>query len=291
LTDTGLIARSRPAQAPADAGLAGPALEGVSDRTRVDEQSYPGERPLAGTRAWFALFLGWMIGLVALALFALARSEHGDALALRVWLLALMCFYVSLCNSFLPLPTAWIILLAASPDYALVQTGWQRVGLVAGLGTLATVVANLSEYHLLAYLLRFGLGRRIRRTRVYGWAIRWFDQAPFHVLTLIAFIPIPIDAVRWLAILRGYPRVRFALAYAAGRGPRYLLFAGCSVLLALSAWQILLIQFAMVVAAVLGRLVWGLVRIARRRRVGPAQADQTTLEAAAAGLSESEVGS
>lgn len=215
------------------------------------------ERPPAGTRVWFAVFLAWMIGWAALAVLAFERSQQGDVLALRAWLLALMCFYLSLCNSFLPLPTAWIVLVAASPDYALVQTGWLRVGLVAGLSTLATVVANLNEYHLLAYLLRFGLGRRIRRTRVYGWAIGWFDRAPFQVLTLIAFIPIPIDAVRWLAILRGYPRVRFALAYAAGRGPRYLLFAGCSVLLALSAWQILLIQLAMVAAAVLGRSVWG----------------------------------
>ncbi len=218
------------------------------------------ERPLPGTRAWFIVYVLWMIGWATLARFLLDRAEQEQAFALPAWLLALMCFYLSLCNCFMPLPTAWIILLAASPEYALVQAGWLRVLVVSGLATMATVVANLNEYHLLAYLLRFGLGSRIRRTQVYGWAIRWFDRAPFQLLTLLAFIPIPVDAVRWLAILRSYPRVRFALAYLCGRGPRYLLFAWCSVLLEFRGWQILAIQAGLIVAALAARLVWRVIR-------------------------------
>jgi membrane protein YqaA with SNARE-associated domain len=188
--------------------------------------------------------------------------------------LLLMCFYLTLCNSFVPLPTAWIILLAAAPQYAVVRDPLANVLLVSGLATLATIVANLTEYHLLANLLHFGLGARLRRTRVYGWAMRWFNRAPFQLLTLLAFVPIPVDAVRWLAILRGYSRWRFALAYLVGRGPRYLLFAGCSVLLDLGGREVLLIQVGLIVAALVGRGLWRLVR------KSGAPGDEATLDAA-----------
>lgn len=260
-----------------DASLtnAGSAVLGASDA--APERRWP----LRGTRTWFVLFVGWMTALAVAALVLFSHYEQGDPLALRAWILVLMCFYLSLCNTFLPLPTVWIILLAASPEYALVQSGPLRVLLVAGLSTFATIVANLSEYHVLAQLFEFGLGRRIRRTRLYGWSVRWFDRAPFQLLALIAFVPVPIDAVRWLAVLRGYSRVRFSLAYLVGRGPRYLLFAWCSVLLELGAGQILLIQAVLLALALVSRLVWSVVR--RGRRSAEASSAGTTLDAAAHG--------
>lgn len=234
-------------------------------------------RPLRGTRVWFVGFVAWMAGLTALAVFLLARHEAGGPeWLLRAWILTLLCFYLSLCNSLVPLPTAWIVLLAATPGYALVPWPVVNVVAVAGLATLATVAANLNEYHVLAYLLRSRWGRRVRQTRLVLWAVRWFDRAPFQILTLVAFLPLPIDAVRWLAILRGYSRWRFAAAYFAGRGPRYLAFAGCSMRLELAPWQILVIQVAIVALALLGRLGWWLVR----RRARPATSAQTTLAAA-----------
>lgn len=243
----------------------------------------PAERELPGTRAWFAIYLVWMITWALLARWLLGQTAAGDGAALRAGLLALLCFYLALCNVFVPLPTAWIILLAASDQYALVQAGWPRVGVVACLAALATMVANLNEYHLLSYVLRFGLGRRIRQTRIFGWAVRWFDQVPFTALALVAFIPIPVDVIRWLAILRGYSRVRFALAYLVGRGPRYALFASCSVLLRLKPWQILLIQVGLIAAAIAGRVLWAVGRLALRSRMGAATTDTTTVEAAATG--------
>lgn len=224
------------------------------------------ERPARGTRLWFAVFLAWMIGLAVVSLVLFGRWENGDGVAMRGAILLLMCFYVSLCNSFVPLPTAWIVLLAATPGYALLPGSWVTIALVAGLASVATVVANLTEYHLLAYLLHFGLGARIRRMRVYGWAADWFGKAPFRLLALLAFVPIPIDAVRWLAILRRYPRGRFALAYLVGRFPRYVLLASCSVVMELTTRQIVLIQVGIVGVAVLARFGWGAVR--RRTDVG-----------------------
>jgi membrane protein YqaA with SNARE-associated domain len=212
-----------------------------------------------------------MAGWAALALWALERSSAGSDVALRVWLLALACFYLSLCNSLIPLPTAWIVLLAGAPEYALVPTPGLRVLFVGGLLGAATAVANLNEYHLAAYILRFGLGRRIRRTRLYGWAARWFDRSPFQILLLVALVPIPVDAVRWLAIVRGYARWRFGLAYFVGRGARYVLLALCSTALALGPRAIVLLQVALVVGALLLRLAW---RMGQRRSLSPSGQQQ-----------------
>ncbi|MEW6250239.1 MAG: VTT domain-containing protein [Planctomycetota bacterium] len=227
-------------------------------------------RPLPGLRAWFAFFIAWMGGLTAAAVLLLRASDGGGgADALHAWLLVLMCFYLSLCNSLVPLPTAWIVLLAASPEFALTRHDAVNVVLVALLATTATVIANLNEYHVLGWLFRSRIGARVRRTRVYDWAGQWFDRAPFQLLILIAFLPLPLDAVRWLAILRQYPRGRFALAYLIGRGPRYLLFAWLSVLVNLTPTQIALIQAGILGLALAGRLLW------KRLAAGPGRPGKT----------------
>ena len=210
----------------------------------VDE---PVARQLRRLRLWFVSYLVWIGVLFAVALAAFHRYEAGGSPHARaLWLLALGAFYLSLCNSLLPLPTAWIVLLLASDDVALVANPWARVALVSLLATTATVMANLNEYHLLGYIFRARLGQRIRRSHVYRWALRWFDVAPFQTLMLVSFVPLPIDFVRWLAILRRYPRPRFAAAYWLGRLPRYVLMAGVAVMLRLSTWQIAWIQIAIV---------------------------------------------
>ncbi|MBU0638149.1 MAG: hypothetical protein KKB50_04730 [Planctomycetes bacterium] len=213
------------------------------------------EWPLPKARLWFVFFTAWMTALAVVAQATFMQYEAGDLLAMRVWLLALMCFYLSLCNVLLPLPTAWIVLLAASEELMVFDAAWLRVAGVAVLGAVATAVANLNEYHVLAYLFKFGLGRRVRRTRVYRWAVHWFELSPFRTLVLMAFLPIPIDAVRWLAVLRRYSRVRYGLAYLIGRTPRYALLAGLSVAAQLTTWQIIIIQVA-IVLILAARLSW-----------------------------------
>ncbi len=227
----------------------------------------PRRRALPHTRAWFGVFLAWMGGLAGLTLWLTARwDQFDDPLAMRGVIVALMCFYLSLCNTLVPLPTAWIVLLAASPQYALLPHAGLNVACVALLGALATALANLNEYHLLAYGFGGGLGARLRRTPAYAWAVRWFERAPFGVLTLVAFFPIPVDAVRWLAILHGYPRLRFGLAYFLGRAPRYVIFAACSVFFTFTEWQILAIQVGLVLAGFMARAAWRLRRRPARPR-------------------------
>ena len=206
------------------------------------------------------------MGLLATAAFVLfARYESGTTDVLGLWILVLMAFFLSLCNGLLPLPTAWIILLAASDSVALLDSAWLRVITVACVGATATMMANLNEYHILGYFLRDRLGQRLRRSRPYRWAIRWFNLAPFQTLLMISFVPIPVDFVRWLAILRNYSRPRYALAYWLGRVPRYALLAGLAVVLRLGWVEIVLLQAAIIV--VLGaRLAWSARRRPRRAR-------------------------
>jgi len=131
-----------------------------------------GARELPHMRAWFVVFVLWMAAWGLLARWAFAGAEQDNPTAVRIWVYALMCFYLSLCNSFVPLPTAWIVFAAASPGLALCENPWLRVLLVAVGGSAGTVVANLNDYHLLAYLLHFGIGHRVRRTRRVGSTAR-----------------------------------------------------------------------------------------------------------------------
>jgi membrane protein YqaA with SNARE-associated domain len=225
-----------------------------------------------GMRIWFGAFLLWMGGLAVLALTMLHRYEaDGDQRAMGIFLLAWMCFYLSLCNAFVPLPTTWVILAAASPGSGLTESDWLRIAAVSVVGALATVAANLNEYHVLAFLCHRGLGRRIRGTRLYQWSIHWFDVAPFQMLLAMGFFPLPVDAIRWLAILRRYSRVRFGLAYFLGRGARYVIFAAAATLMRFSSWQIAAIQVGIILLALVARVVGPPIvrRLVRRKPQNP----------------------
>lgn len=236
---------------------------------RTDPPLDAPERPLPHMRLWFAFYLVWAGTLTWIAAAAFARYEDGAAWAALPWGLALMCFYLSLCNALAPLPTGWIVMLVASDELAPGVSPVIRIGLVAILGGLATAIANLNEYHILSHRAGARLREKVRDTRAFRWAVRWFDRAPFGALTAIAFVPIPVDVIRWLAILRQYSRIRFALAYIVGRSARYVFLAVIAVSFHLNWWQILLVQLGIIALSALGRLVW----VTATRRPEPAPAD------------------
>jgi len=224
-------------------------------------------------RAWFAVYLLWLGGWTAAAIGGLAAVEHGGSpVGWGVWMLALYTFYLSLCCTFVPLPTTWFILLVASDLFAArvgLAGDWIiRLLLVATLGAVATAMANLNEYHVFTYLLRFRRVARLRDTRTYRSAARWFGTSPFWVIVLFAFLPIPVDVVRWLAITCRYARVRYFAGYFCGRWVRYAILALSAVWFKLTPWQIVWIQAALA-ALVLGRIVF---KFARKKRSGPPHA-------------------
>jgi membrane protein YqaA with SNARE-associated domain len=241
--------------------LAGPSPEQADDRLRL--------------RRWFVAFICWMALLTLSAQWASTRVDTANATTHSLWLLSVGLFYLSLCCLFFPAPTAWIVMLLASNELGIeLGSPTLRIVVVAGCCAVATGVANLNEYHIITFLLRYGRVGRVRNTRVYRWAARWFGISPFAVVALFGFLPLPVDVIRWLAIIYRYKRTRYFAAYVTGRFPRYLIWASSAVWLDLDWWQILTFQAVLVLiaAALVFRSLW------RRRRA--ARADSAELAVA-----------
>ena len=162
-------------------------------------------------RRWVAAFFVFLLGCAALLL--ASRDTPG---LYRVEVMVLYLLYMSVAFTFLPLPTAWIVLWAAREVEPFS---------VALIGTVGTCIANLHDYYIIHYLFRVDRIKRAKQTRFYRKAVRWFERAPFLTLTAASFLPIPIDVVRILAVSTDYPRRLYALATFTGRLPRYLLLA------------------------------------------------------------------
>ena len=192
-------------------------------------------------KRWIASFAVFLIA--AGVLYLLSREVDSFA---RVEILLILLLYTSMACTFLPLPTAWIILWAAR------ETDPLSVALIAVAGTC---IANLHDYYILNYL--FGLDRigKVKKRGFYLSAVKWFERTPFLTLTVASFVPIPIDIVRILAVSTGYSRLKYTLATFAGRFPRYLLLAFLGYELKLSNRAIFLVFIATVlIGAVKGLL-------------------------------------
>ena len=164
---------------------------------------------------WFLPFFGMLAVLVVVYLV----SGKGSTAAHLVFLFG----YLSVACTFLPLPTAWLVILAAAPEAG---GGFGLHPLVvATVGALGTAVGNMHDYYLLTFLYKYEGVDRIRRTRWYLRVAGWYNRAPFGTLAAGAFLPIPVDFVRLLAISEGYSRLKFVLGSLVGRWPRYLAFA------------------------------------------------------------------
>jgi membrane protein YqaA with SNARE-associated domain len=221
-------------------------------------------------RRWFVFFVIYSAVLTAVALGCLHFAGSGNyPLAQTIWLLALYLFYMSLCCTFFPAPTAWLVLLMASPVIGLVKPGlisqylplekivaqwvaaFVTVVIVAMVGAAGTAIANLNEYHIFTFFLRLGRANRIRQTRLYQTASRWFSVSPFAIMTIATLVPIPVDIVRWLAITHRYSRAYYALASFIGRFVRYAVLAAAATCLRLDWLGIVIIQGSLIVLVLL----------------------------------------
>jgi membrane protein YqaA with SNARE-associated domain len=197
-------------------------------------------------RRWF-----WPFAIAfSAAMLVSAYGVQAGVVPRGVGHLVFFAAYMSLACTFCPLPTAWIFFWIGR-DF--------NPFLVATIGALGTCVANLNDYYLLTFLLRYRLVDKVRTTRTYGLAVRWFDKAPFVILSITTFLPISVDVVRLLAISRRYSRKLFALATFAGRWPRYLILALIGRELQLTWWGILIVFIALALVG-LGKVAWNLAR-------------------------------
>jgi membrane protein YqaA with SNARE-associated domain len=224
-------------------------------------------------RRWFVFFVCWLAALALLARTGLVAYEGGSRAGMALWLAALYVFYMSLCCTFFPAPTTWIVMMVAS-GYVAGELGVQghmvaRMLVVACLGALGTAMANLNEYHIFTFLLRYGRLAHIRKTRIYAVASRWFGIRPFWTIVLFSFIPIPVDVIRWLAITYRYPRLPYFVAYYMGRWVRYAGLAAVTIWGNLQWYHILIVQCAVALLA----LIKIVQQVVRRHRAPEPHAD------------------
>ena len=124
--------------------------------------------------------------------------------------------YMCLACQFFPIPTL--------PPIAFAAKIFHPVS-IAAIGAVGTCIANLNDYLILGWLFRHKRVRKIRDIRSYRRLLSFFDRYAFLTLSAAAFLPIPLDVIRLLAISRAYPFLKYVAATFVGRFPRYLMIA------------------------------------------------------------------
>lgn len=124
--------------------------------------------------------------------------------------------YMSVACQFFPIPTL--------PPIAFTAKVYPPV-LVALVGALATVIAYVIDYGILGWLFRHHGVKKVRDIHLYRKLLKFFDKYAFLTISAAAFLPIPVDVVRLLAISRAYNYWKYLAAAFVGRFPRYLILA------------------------------------------------------------------
>ena len=211
---------------------------------------------------WMALYGGLIVasgGVLAALLAAQGRSwaewraHPMELLAAAPPAVKLLAFavYLSLCTTFLPLPTGWIVAAVAMRQAGVASNALVAATVVGAVGAAGSTLANLFDYHLFTWLLRRRRIARVRQTRLYAAAARWFARAPFVILVIFNIVPIPVDVIRMLATTCRYGRLPFAAANYAGRFVRYGVIAYVTHWLNLGRWAVVvLLALAVLLGAV-----------------------------------------
>lgn len=139
--------------------------------------------------------------------------------------------YMCMATTFFPLPTAALVSFVATNRGQILQSDLLNCLLIVFLGSLASMIANLTDYHFFLVLLRNKKVAGIRDTRMYHAAAKWFAKGPFAIMVVFNVILIPVDIPRMLAAIYGYPRKLFAASNFVGRFVRYAMVVFVTVLL------------------------------------------------------------
>jgi membrane protein YqaA with SNARE-associated domain len=150
-------------------------------------------------------------------------------------LLLSLAIYMSLATTFVPLPTG--PMLTAMAMRGVISDNFFVVLLVVPvIAAMASTLANLNDYHLFLLVLRNSRVAKIRQTKTYAVAARWFSRSPFWVMVMFNIFPLPVDVVRMVSAIYGYERKAFAASNFIGRLIRYMIYAGVTFMLDEKGW-------------------------------------------------------
>jgi membrane protein YqaA with SNARE-associated domain len=240
----------------------------LSDPMPEQQPAQPAAPPPAEVSVgrWFVLFALYLAAMalpVALLLddaggswkqLFLEPGKHTAPLDQGLKLL-IFALYLSLCCTFIPLPTSWMVAAIATRQVALTGELWSTVLLVGLVGAAASTMANLNDYHLFTLLLRHRRIAPVRDSRVGRRAIEWFNKAPFTLLVIFNIVPIPVDVARMVAATGRYPRLPFAAANFVGRFIRCVILAGVCFLAGVGTLKATLIMLGLATVLALGRVL------------------------------------
>ena len=113
-----------------------------------------------------------------------------------------------------------------SHEVALLDYGSHQPVLFSALtATLGTIVAGWLDWHVFVPLLNTDKMEGYRANRVYRYCIDQFERAPFIVIIVTGFTPIPFFPFKFLAFSVKYPLWKYLAAVTIARFPRYYLLA------------------------------------------------------------------
>lgn len=188
--------------------------------------------PLATRRAAFFGLLLVAIGVVAVGVRLLRSNLHPQ----------LVLFLYSI-----PSNSAVSVF---SHEVALLDYGsHQPIFLTVLSATLGTIVAGWLDWNVFVPLLGAERIRGYRGNRLYRWAVARFERAPFLVLLVAGFTPIPFFPFKFLAFSLRYPLARYLAALTAARAPRYLALAWLGREFDIPSWLLLGLFLAMLAVA------------------------------------------
>jgi membrane protein YqaA with SNARE-associated domain len=227
-------------------------------------------------RRWIAVYASYFLLLaVPLGLLLATDGSSWDAwtgdtaatfrAATAAAKLLALALYVSLCCTFLPLPSMWMVSAVATQQVAVTGDVWTTTLIVAAVGAFGSMMANLNDYHIFTWMLRHHRIAAVRHTRAYQRAAKWFSRSPFLIVVVFNLIPIPVDVVRMLATTYRYPRLPFAAANYVGRFVRYGIIAFVTYKLAEYGWVATVALLVLALALGLGRVMLSVVRRLRGR--------------------------
>ena len=219
---------------------------------------------------WFAAYFVMLSGCV----FALIFLLREEPLALDSWKafqdsviaaspavkLLVFAIYISMCCTFLPMNTSWIVSAVSMQGVAVTGQMWSTVLVVSLIGAAASTVANLNDYHIFTLLMRSHHIAKVKHTKTFDVAIRWFEKAPFFLLVLFNILPIPVDVVRPLAASHRYGRIRFAVANFIGRFGRYAVISTVTFMLGKQGWFAVVALLGLAIVLGLPRLIKKIIK-------------------------------
>lgn len=122
------------------------------------------------------------------------------------------------------------------------------VALVAGVGTC---IAGFIDYETLTPVLKYKTIKGLYHDKqLYKKSVNFFYKAPFWMIVIAAFTPIPYYPFKFLSIASAYPEGRYLLALFVGRVPRYFYLAYLGKIINIPSW-ILLVAFGIMFTWVL----------------------------------------